>query len=86
MIVLFITRIGASIIQVMRDTYFYKKVGTQDIGFIDYFRTTKSIAFIFGMAFFSLFLIVLPLQMLFLMLAILIFTALAPIFRLNDTK
>ncbi|MEA1926008.1 MAG: MFS transporter [Patescibacteria group bacterium] len=86
MVILFITRIGASIIQVMRDTYFYKKVDPRDIGFIDYFRTTKSLAFIFGMAFFSFFLIVLPLQMLFLMLAVLIFTALAPVFRLNDTK
>ena len=86
MFLLFLTRIGASIIQVMRDAYFYKKIGPQDIDFIDYFRTTKSIAFVLGTMFFSLFLVVLPLRMVFLMLAVLMFTALSPILRLHDTK
>lgn len=82
----FTTRIGASIVQVMRSTYFYKKVNSQDVELIDFFRTTRSVAFVFGMTFFGIFLTVLPLQMVFLMLGILIFTALAPILRMNDTK
>lgn len=86
MFLLFLTRIGASIIQVMRDAYFYKKIGPQDIDLIDYFRTTKSIAYIMGTMFFSLFLVVLPLKMVFLMLAVLMFTALSPVLRLHDTK
>jgi len=86
MSILFITRIGASIIQIMRDSYFYKKIGPQDVDFIDFFRTTKSVAYVFGTLFFSLFLIVLPLKMIFLMLGVLIFTALAPVLRLHDTR
>ena len=86
MTILFLTRIGASIIQVMRDAYFYKKIGSRDIDFIDFFRTTKSVAYAVGTIFFSLFLVVLPLRMVFLMLAILMFTALSPVIRLHDTK
>lgn len=84
--ILFATRIGASIVQVMRDAYFYKKIGPEDVDLIDFFRTTKSASYIFGMIFFSLFLIVFPLKMLFVMLGIIAFTALAPVIRLHDTK
>lgn len=84
--ILFATRIGASIMEVMRDTYFYKKIGPEDVDFIDFFRTTKSTSYIFGMTLFSLFLIFFPLKMVFIMLAILVFTALAPIIRLHDTR
>lgn len=84
--ILFATRIGASIVQVMRDTYFYKKIGPGDVDLIDFFRTTKSASYIFGMIFFSLFLIVFPLKMLFVMLGVIAFTALAPVMRLRDTK
>jgi MFS family permease len=53
-LILFTTRIGASIIEIMIETYFFKKVGEKDANMLSMFRSTRSIAYIIAPAVFSL--------------------------------
>jgi MFS family permease len=85
-VVLFMTRVGAAIMEVMRDTYFYKKVSAQDVDLIDLFRTTRSLAYVISMIISGLFLLVFPLQSIFIILALIILTGLVPLWSLKDTK
>jgi MFS family permease len=45
-LILFLTRIGASCIEVMSETYFFKKVSSSDTGTISIFRNTYPMAYI----------------------------------------
>jgi len=53
-LVLFTTRVGASIVEIMIETYFFKKVGERDANMLSMFRTTRQIAYIIAPALFSL--------------------------------
>lgn len=87
MIVLFMTRIGAAIIELMRDSYFYKQIDVSDIDMIDFFRTTKSVAYIMAMLIFGLFLFIFPsYQSTFLLLGAIVLTGLIPALKLKDTR
>jgi MFS family permease len=46
--ILFATRIGASLIEVLRDSYFYKRIDQRDVDIIDFFRTVRPAAYIVG--------------------------------------
>lgn len=83
--VLFMTRVGAAIIEVMRESYFYKQVGPADVDLIDFFRTTRSVAYVVGMAFFSFVLFFCPIQFVFVILALILLTGLVPLWKLKDT-
>src|SRR3989339_723311 len=48
MIILFITRIGAGTIEIMCDTYFFKKVDSLDAKVISFYRMVSSSAYILG--------------------------------------
>ncbi len=48
MIVLFVTRIGASIVESMRDSYFYKHVDSDDIVVINIFHIVWLLAYVIG--------------------------------------
>lgn len=43
MVLFFSTRIGASLMETMRDSYFFRKVGGEDVELISFFRTARSI-------------------------------------------
>jgi len=45
---LFCTRIGASLVDVAKESYFYKRIDCQDVDIIDFFRTVRPIAYIIG--------------------------------------
>lgn len=47
-IILFITRIGASMIEVMCDTYFFKKIDNLDTNIISLYRINSPLAYILG--------------------------------------
>lgn len=83
--VLFMTRVGASIIEVMKESYFYKQIGPTDVELIDFFRTTRSVAYVVGMALFSLILLFCPIQAVFVVLALILMTGLVPLWKLKDT-
>jgi len=46
--VLFTTRIGASLIEVLRDSYFYKRIDQRDVDITNFFRTVRPMAYIIG--------------------------------------
>jgi MFS family permease len=86
--ILFVTRIGASIIEVMCDTYFFKKVDSLNANIISFFRMSNPIAYIVAplfavimLNFFSL-----ELQYLFLALGLIMFIGLKFSLSLEDTK
>ena len=84
--VLFFSRIGAALVESMRDTYFFKKVSSKDIGFINIFRMTNPIGYATGTAFGALFLLFLPINYLFLVFAILLLPAFYFVAGIKDTK
>jgi len=83
---LFATRIGAAIVEVLRDSYFYKQVDGKDVDLIDFFRTASSIGHIFSTLLAALLLIFFPLKLAFLLIAIFVLTSLIPAFNLKDSK
>jgi len=47
-LVLFVTRIGAATVEVMSDTYFFKKIGEKDANLISVYRSMIPVAYIVG--------------------------------------
>lgn len=84
--VLFLTRIGAAMIESLRDSYFYKKIDGDDMDVISFFRTSRSVAYVIATAISAMLLIVFPVKAIFLFVAIVIFAALYPAFYLVDNK
>lgn len=86
-ILLFVTRIGAASVEVMSDTYFFKKVDILDSDTISLFRTAGPIAYILGPIFASFLLAYLNLDLKYLFTALGITMVLGVYFslRLKDT-
>jgi len=85
-VALFGTRIGASMIQTLRDSYFYKKIDGHDIDLIDLYRTAVPLAYISAMISSTLILCFFSIKYIFLALSALIFLALWPAFKLRDSR
>ena len=87
-LVLFSTRIGAAILEIMRDSYFYKRIDGHDIDLINFFRTAQSTAYIVSavVAFliFRFFPGGQPIKIIFLAVAATVFLSIYPAVRLKD--
>jgi MFS family permease len=88
MTILLFTRIGAAIVEIMRDTYFYKKIGPKDVELMDFFRTSRSLSYMIGMPIFIGLLLVFPLHLnyVFILLGTILGLGIIPLFRLKDTE
>lgn len=84
--ILFISRIGAALIEAMRETYFFKIIDAEDVGYINIFRTTAPLGYIIGPTIAITILFFLPLQYLFLCLSILMISGLFFTASIKDTK
>jgi MFS family permease len=84
--VLFISRVGASLVEAMQDVYFFKIVDKQDMDLIDLFRDVRPAAWLSGSLFAVVVLEFFPLQYLYLFLAVFLMVALRPALILKDTK
>lgn len=84
--ILFLTRVGAAGIEVLRDSYFYKQIDGNDMGIIAFFRTSRPIAGILGAAISAGVLIFFPLKSIFLIVAIFFIPVIWSTFFLRDTK
>jgi len=84
--VLFMTRVGAAAIEIMTETYFFKKISGKDSGLVAMFRHTKPIAYIVAPLLVSFFLLGLPMQYLFVLLGFLMFIAIPIPYAIEDTK
>lgn len=83
---LFMSRIGAALVESMRDTYFFKNVDASDVSFINLFRITGPLGYIIGSATALLFLLLLPLNYLFLIFAAIMIPGFYYIGSIKDTK
>ena len=86
MIVLFMSRVGAALVEIMRDVYFYKKVDEEDLDLIDLFRNMRSISYIIGPLLASAILAFgYGIEQIFVVLAIVLFSATIIPFYIEDT-
>ncbi len=85
-VILFATRVGAALVEILRDSYFYKQVDYRRADIIDFFRTAQSVAYIAAAVFATLILWVFSLKYVFLLLAVVVFSALIPAMKLTDSK
>jgi len=83
---LFATRVGAAILEVMRDSYFYKRIDGNDVDLINFFRTAMPAAFITSSLITLPLLIFFPIKTTFLVVTAVVFSALFPAFFLVDNK
>lgn len=83
---LFLTRVGASAIESMKETYLFKKVSASDIGVISLSRLTVPLAYIIGSLFSLAILRTFPISFLFLTISLLFLFGLYFSLTLKDTK
>lgn len=84
--VLFATRVGASMIEVMTETYFFKKIGAGDADIVAFYRAVRPLAYVVAPALASLALYFLSLAHLFLALAAITLAGLFFTIPLKDTR
>lgn len=85
-IFLFLSRIGAALVEAMRESYFFKIVDAKDLVDINLFRTTGPIAYIIASALAIIILYFFPLNYLFLFLGLIMLSGLTFAVSLRDTK
>ena len=86
MILMFITRIGASLVEVTTESYFFKKVHGEDAQLMSLFRLLRPLATIFGALLGSLVLLVLPFNLMFVVFALVLSVGIFITDFLVDTK
>ena len=86
LVILFISRVGASLIEIMTESYFFKHVGPEDTGLISIFRLTRPVSTILGAGAGILALSVLSFEQVFFVLATVILFGLKISLSLKDTK
>lgn len=85
-LILLITRAGAALIEILRDSYFYKKIDGRDVDIISFFRTTRSVAYILATAISAFTLLVFSVKSIFLIVSLSGFLALIAAVKLVDNK
>jgi MFS family permease len=85
-VVLFITRIGASLIEILRDSYFFKRIDGYDVDLINLFRTSMPWAYILAAVLSALIIFFFSVKAVFILIGIVVLSALYPALRLKDNK
>lgn len=85
-IILFLSRIGAALIEAMRESYFFKLVDAKDVSFINVFRISKPLGYIIGPLIAIAVLAFLPIHYIFLIIAIISLSGFYFIYSIQDTK
>lgn len=84
--VLFMTRVGAAMVEVMTDTYFFKKIDASKTHIISFFRTARPLAYVVGPIIATLLFIVFDMKGLFIFLSLLMFYGLRYSLSIEDIK
>lgn len=84
-LLLFGTRVGASMIEVMNETYFFKKISDKDLALMSFFRHLAAIAMLVGPAISTLFVSFLPFHYIFLLMGLLMFSGVYFVSQIEDT-
>lgn len=83
---LFMTRIGATLVETMTESYFFKHVDATDAEVIGFFRNLRPLSYVMVPIVASVFLSIFPLQYIFAGLAIVMLLGLRYTYLLKDTK
>lgn len=83
-IVLFMTRVGAATIEIMTESYFFRKVGALDADIISFFRNTFPLSYIIAPFLAVIFFVFFPFNYMFLALGIIMFLSILLIRSLNN--
>lgn len=86
MLILFVSRIGASFIEIMTESYFFKKVDAKDTRLISIFRLTRPFSIIFAAVIGVVTLSLFSFSKIFIVLAVVVFLGLRESLLLEDTK
>jgi MFS family permease len=86
MVLMFISRFGASLVEVTTESYFFKQVKGHDSNLISLFRLMRPLANLIGALVASLSLIFLPFNFIFIVLAFIMASGAFITLRLTDTK
>lgn len=84
--VLFATRIGAALLEILRDSYFYKRIDGHDVDIINFFRTATPLGYTVAAFLSSVMLFFLPLKYIFILIAMILFLSLYQAIKLEDNK
>jgi predicted MFS family arabinose efflux permease len=85
-IIMFITRVGASFVEVTTEVHFFKKTKSSDAQIISFFRITRPLAYIAGAIVASLSLLYLPFNLLFVVIAFLMIPAMFLTLDIEDSR
>ncbi|MFA6254272.1 MAG: MFS transporter [Candidatus Paceibacterota bacterium] len=85
-IILFLTRTGAATIEIMKETYLFKKIDGVDTGIISLSRINVPFSYLVGPVFVSLVLMILDFKYIFLLLGLIMLINLKYAWGLKDTK
>jgi len=85
-IILFLTRVGASAIEIASESYFFKQINVQDIDVMSFFRITNPLAYSIAPLMAFLTLSFLDFQYIFLVLGIIMLFSLKYSLTLKDTQ
>jgi cyanate permease len=85
-LILLATRVGASMLEILRDSYFYKKIDGHDVDLINFFRTSAPIGYILATGISFPLLLFFPMKTVFILVSVVVVSALIPAFLLKDNK
>ncbi len=86
MILIFISRIGASLVEITTESYFFKQVNGDNSTLISHFRLMRPIANLLGALAGSITLMLLPFNLIFVVLGFILVTGVFATIKLTDTK
>lgn len=84
--ILLLGRIGAALIEILRESYFFKRIDGNDVDIVNFFGTSRPVAYIVATACSSIILIFSSISSIFILVALVCFSALYPVFMLADNK
>ncbi|MFH0755283.1 MAG: MFS transporter [bacterium] len=85
-IILFMTRIGAAMIEVMNDTYFFKNVSDKNLNIINLYRMVIPLSYIITPIIITILMFFIPFNSIFYILGLLMFFGLRYSLGIKDTK
>jgi MFS family permease len=85
MIILFLSRIGAALIEIMTDSYFFKKINAADTGMLSIFRIGRPLGLILGTIIGIISLNIFSIEKLFFIVSVVIFIGMREALYIKDT-
>lgn len=85
-IILFMTRVGASMVETMIETYMFKKIDDGDADMLSFFRITQPLSYVIGPALASILLVFIDFKFIFLVLGAIVLYGIRYSLIIKDTR